>query len=191
MNTLHRFALLSLCISGWLTSGVVHAKAEPPWYLSSESVTAVYGSGNNVIITGLGVRSKEWIRYDSGSWNAHVLLAGQVALWNGQESAARTSQIVDMSITPILRVAHLGFKSFTPYVELGIGAHLISHTQINRDRKFSTAFQFGEHVEVGMQFGARREYGLGLSLQHVSNGSIKGPNNGLTYVGLNFLYTFP
>jgi hypothetical protein len=45
----------------------------------------------------------------------------------------------------------------------------------------STAFQFGEFVGTGVNFGDRGEYGVGVRIQHISNGCIKQPNYGATF----------
>ena len=50
-----------------------------------------------------------------------------------------------------------------PYVEAGIGLHLLSHSSIG-DKRLSTAFQFGDHLGVGYRFGAKRRIRSGLSL---------------------------
>ena len=49
------------------------------------------------------------------------------------------------------------------------------------DREMSTAFQFGEFIGGAIRFGAKGDYELGVRLQHVSNGGIKHPNDGITY----------
>ena len=67
------------------------------------------------------------------------------------------------------------------YAEAGIGAHLLSETQINDHRRFSTAFQFGDHVGVGLRFGQRGEYDLGYRFQHLSNADIKKANDGINF----------
>ncbi len=63
-------------------------------------------------------------------------------------------------------------------VDIGIGVHAISHVHINAERKLSTAFQFGEFIGATLDLG---RFEIGLRVQHVSNGGIKHPNDGLTY----------
>ena len=41
------------------------------------------------------------------------------------------------------------------YIEAGIGVHLLSRTTID-ERQMSTAFQFGELVGAGINFGDKR-----------------------------------
>lgn len=70
-----------------------------------------------------------------------------------------------------------------PYVEAGLGANLLSRTELGSD-SYSTSFQFGEHVGVGFVWGSSASGGAdttwaGLRFTHYSNASIKNPNDGL------------
>lgn len=40
----------------------------------------------------------------------------------------------------------------------------------------------------GINFGDRREYGVGVRVQHISNGGIKEPNNGITFGEIRLSY---
>ena len=76
-----------------------------------------------------------------------------------------------------------------PYIEGSVGFNLLSRTRID-DRELSTAFQFGEYVGVGLAFGDKRQYDVGVRYQHVSNADIKKPNDGLTFGSVVFQYRF-
>ncbi len=73
------------------------------------------------------------------------------------------------------------------YVEGGAGIHLLSHTRID-ERVFSTSFQFGELLGAGVNFGDREQYSIGVRIQHISNGRIKEPNDGITFGEIRFAY---
>lgn len=72
------------------------------------------------------------------------------------------------------------------HVQVGIGLHLLSHTHIDDARASGSSLQFGERLAWGINFGAGNRYEVTLLLQHVSNGRIREPNNGLTYFGATF-----
>jgi hypothetical protein len=78
----------------------------------------------------------------------------------------------------------------TLFADLGLGVSLISHTRINQDRQFATAFQFNEHLGVGLAFGEKRRYEVAAYVRHVSNGSIKQQNDGETFFGGVFRVAF-
>lgn len=52
------------------------------------------------------------------------------------------------------------------------------------------AFQFGDHLGVGMIFGDRGQFDLGYRFQHVSNADIKKPNSGINIQQIRFAYLF-
>jgi hypothetical protein len=56
------------------------------------------------------------------------------------------------------------------------------------ERWLSTAFQVGEFVGTGVNFGDRGEYGVGVGMQHISNGCIKEPNYGATFAEVRLSY---
>ena len=72
-------------------------------------------------------------------------------------------------------------------VEGGIGIHLLFHTRID-ERGLSTAFQIGEFVGTGLNFGDHGEYGVGVRIPHISNGCIKQPNDGATFGEVRISY---
>jgi hypothetical protein len=84
----------------------------------------------------------------------------------------------------MLRWAGPGVSGAQLFIEAGVGVRLLSATRINEDRGLGSAFQFGETGGLGISFGEHHRYEVGAYVQHVSNGSIKQPNNGLTYYGV-------
>ncbi|MDP1996021.1 MAG: acyloxyacyl hydrolase, partial [Gallionella sp.] len=46
------------------------------------------------------------------------------------------------------------------------------------------------HVGVGARFGDRRQFDLGYRFQHLSNGGIKKPNQGINFNQIRFAYHF-
>lgn len=97
--------------------------------------------------------------------------------------------IVALGVTPNLRFEWQHADAL-PYAEIGVGAHLLSHTALRGGPRFGTAFQFGEWLGVGLRFGAGREFELGLRVEHLSNADIKLPNDGLTFGALRFGWRF-
>jgi lipid A 3-O-deacylase len=76
------------------------------------------------------------------------------------------------------------------FVEGGIG---VSYTDVlyqSNAKKFSTRFNFGDHVGVGYSFGEQRNQEIVLRFQHYSNASIKKPNPGENYVQVRYAHSF-
>jgi len=93
-------------------------------------------------------------------------------------------------VTPVFRWCQSRQATVSPYLEAGIGAHLLSRTSLNGERKFGTAFQFGSHLGVGIRFGPRHAYDLTYRFRHLSNASIRSPNNGINFSEIRFGYWF-
>ena len=98
--------------------------------------------------------------------------------WNGDVKPGQNSHITEIGLTPVFRYQRNDLRGL--YLEGGIGFHWLSRTQIG-NRQLGTAFQFGDHVGVGCRFGAKGHYDLGYRFQHLSNGNIKRPNEGMDY----------
>jgi lipid A 3-O-deacylase len=149
------------------------------------------GRGESVDIWGLGLR---WA--DLHTWHlprdvdVGVSILGRADHWHGVEPGAVVADLWDVSVTPVFRLQPEYRTGVTAFLDAGIGVSAISHTRINDHRVLSTAFQFNELIGPGVRFGERGQYELALRVQHTSNGSIKEPNNGLTFRTIVFQYTF-
>jgi hypothetical protein len=155
-----------------------------------DGVAIVYGQGNSVDVFAVEARSGAWRRWALGElWRLSAYTQASIANWRAREEETEHRELWDFGIAPVLRLERPR-AGVVPYLEASLGAHLLSRRQINGNREFSTAFQFGEFVGAGVAFGARHELDLALRVQHVSNGGIKNPNPGLTFVSLALGYRF-
>jgi hypothetical protein len=98
-----------------------------------------------------------------------------------------TSWLTDVGLTPVFRLQADGLRG--AYLEGGIGAHLLSSTKLG-DKRFGSAFQFGEHLGFGYRFGVRGAYDLSYRYQHLSNADIKDPNDGINFHQIRLQYWF-
>lgn len=157
------------------------------WTQSPARVSVEAGEGNYVDVGGIGVGTGDFLHGTLGehaSWSVFGL--ARAAYWRGNVSENR--ELADLSVAPVAHFERrISFK-VAVYVDGSVGFHLLSHTKVNENRDFSTAFQFGEFIELGLAFGPAYRYNIGLRLQHVSNGGIKNPNDGLSYGTLVFQY---
>lgn len=162
------------------TASGAHAEGLP----GPNGIALIGGSGNAVDVVGV---ETHWDSFYTSSWlRDHGLdtrLAAQFSYWHSRDDNTAHSSLLDASLTPLLRWSGNRDGAVHTYVEGGIGLRLLSHTLIGQ-RQMSTAAQFGERIGAGFMFGPQDRYETGLFVQHVSNGSIKKPNSGLTYFGL-------
>jgi lipid A 3-O-deacylase len=156
-----------------------------------DSISLDAGMGNHVDVVGISAGSAEWKRWSLAN-DRSLSLYGKagLALWAGRDEDPQIKHVVDVSAYPVLRFETGTASQYSPYIEASVGVNLLSHTHINHERDFSTAFQFGEFLGAGVSLGEKRQYDLGLRIQHVSNANIKLPNAGLTLGSVVLGYRF-
>src|SRR5258708_2445212 len=175
-------AMRSLLAAAFLCSAATSAHAV-------DGVSLVYGQGNSVDVFGAELRTSEWRRWQLGdTWRVSAYGTGSVANWRAREHT-ENKELWDFGVVPVLRLERRGAAA-APYLEASFGGHLLSRRRINGNRELSTAFQFGEFIGGGVLFGPRQQYGFGARLQHISNGGIKNPNPGLTFLAATLRYEF-
>jgi lipid A 3-O-deacylase len=103
-----------------------------------------------------------------------------------QNIPGQKKNLTDIGFTPVFRFQSDDKKGL--YAEAGIGVHLMSSLYDNNGRRFSTAFEFGDHIGAGYVFSNGLD--LGLRLQHFSNGGIKAPNSGANFAVVRATYRF-
>jgi lipid A 3-O-deacylase len=107
--------------------------------------------------------------------------------WSSQEGPGGSSSawVTQLGVTPVLRW-YPGAGTSRWFVEAGIGANVLAPIYRSRDKRFSTEFNFGDHLAVGGQLGADQRHEVSLRLQHFSNAGIKQPNPGENFLQLRY-----
>ena len=156
-----------------------------------DGVSVEYGNGDATDMARVGTIwnwDKQW--FADGNWLVTGFWNASVGSWDGNSAIGDNQTITDIGITPVFRLQQKNMSGFAPYAEAAIGLHLITPTHINADRKFGSALQFGDHVGLGVRFGDRQQFDLGYRFQHLSNGGIKKPNQGINFNQVHFDYRF-
>jgi len=125
------------------------------------------------------LQGKEW--HVGGFWDVGA------GYWQRDAMPGQNSDLYEFGVTPVFRLQKNQLEG--PYVEAGVGAHLLSQTSLG-DKRFSTSFQFGSHLGIGYRFGARQAFDLCYSYQHLSNADIKKPNDGIDFHQIRLQYHF-
>jgi len=126
---------------------------------------------------------KKWLTRRSWTLGAYWDL--QLSRWSGNRDA-----VWDIGLTPVFRLERVQRSTYVPYIETGIGFHILSELGISNERRFSTKFQFGDHIGAGVRYGERYRYDVSVRLQHLSNGGIRRPNPGINFAQLRLAYHF-
>lgn len=153
------------------------------------------GNGNAVDVVGVAYRTDTWKHWQFQNGGALTVFGeAELASWHGKEAQAAGTEsnrnITAVGFKPVLRYYPSESASFRPYLDAGLGVHLLSATAINQSRRLPSAFEFGETLGVGVEFCPKHVCSVGLRMQHVSNGGLKQPNNGITFTQLSFGYRF-
>jgi lipid A 3-O-deacylase len=133
-----------------------------------------------------GVWSLPW-QYERPCCLFTSSIEATVGRWN--TSADSDEGVMQFGLTPAVRVERSSPDSRW-FLEAGIGANIITPIYRYRNKRFSTAFNFGDHLAIGRSFGMRRDHELTVRIQHFSNGGIKSPNPGENFVQIRYQKLF-
>jgi len=149
-------------------------------------------SGNaNVDLYRVGAQwkwKKRW--FQTENWHLGGYWDLQGGYWDNTSRDKTNSGLWELAFTPVFRVQQNQLSGFAPFLEFGVGAHLLSETSVSQQRQFSINFQFGSHVGVGARFGNKDAFEISYRYQHLSNASIEHPNNGINFNILRVGYWF-
>ncbi|MEO7728757.1 MAG: acyloxyacyl hydrolase [Burkholderiales bacterium] len=160
-----------------------------------DGVSVVYGhsdsSNASVNMGRVGVQW-DWNKklIEMGNWHVGGYWESDFGYWSNNSFAKTNSTLIDFGFTPVLRIQQTSLSAVSPYVEAGVGFHLLSRTSVSTQRQFGSAFQFGDHLGAGVRFGDKGHYDVGYRYQHLSNAGIKGPNQGINFHELRLQYHF-
>lgn len=109
--------------------------------------------------------------------------------WNSDGPQGGHAWVTQVGLTPVLRLYPESWGGRW-FVEGGIGANLLLPIYRSSTKRFSTAFNFGDHVAVGRRFGQGARHELALRFQHFSNAGIREPNPGEDFVQIRYGWQF-
>jgi len=112
-----------------------------------------------------------------------------ISNWRYDVGGGNRRNLTQVGLTPALRW-RLDDGASPWFFDAGVGLTFSSVIYQTEGKAFSTRFNFGTHLGVGRNFGARREHELMLRVEHFSNAGIKEPNPGANFVQLRYAYRF-
>ena len=175
----HRQGLVGAAL--WL-----YVSRQPAHAVTSVAVEGGGGEGPDMARVGIQWDWKQrW--FEGREWHLGGYWDLALGYWKRSAVAGLNEDVTEIGLTPVFRLQRNELKG--PYLEAGVGAHLLSRTWLGTKR-FSTMFQFGEHIGAGFRFGARGALDLGYRFQHISNSDIKRPNNGINFHQIRLQYHF-
>ena len=170
----------------WAAIACMSLAASPA--MAVDGIALEAGSGDGADMGRIALQW-DWNKrlYQGAGWNVGGYWDLGLGYWHKGGLPGRNSDLTEIGLTPVMRLQKDGLEG--PYGELGLGAHLQSNTTIG-DKSMSTMLQFGSHIGVGYRFGVKRAYDLSFRYQHLSNASIKKPNDGINFSQIRLQYHF-
>ncbi|MBV1904612.1 MAG: acyloxyacyl hydrolase [Pseudomonadales bacterium] len=144
------------------------------------SIAVGIAQADTTILRGGIARNMKRRWFESGQWFVSGYWLGEISYWHSRSHQGGHKGLGELTMTPVFRLQTKQRDSgkFSPYFQAGIGLSLIGPTSI-ADRNFSTMVQFASQIGAGVRFGTRGHYQLGYRFEHISNGRIKSPNQGM------------
>lgn len=174
-------------ISKLVTAVLLCCGLTPPALAQYRGELSVGWGNDETQLVRLGL-ARDWQHawFTDGDWQLGGYWLAEIGYWDSDERGAHNDDLWEVALTPVLRLAPKASDGVRPYLEAGIGGHILSDTRIGR-RQMSTAWQFGSHIGAGLDCG---QLEIGYRFQHLSNASIKEPNDGINFhmltLGLRF-----
>ncbi len=164
--------------------------AAPMKSLRPDALFLQIGDGERVRTFTIGLSwGLPWSMRRSGNVLSAYLDASLGRWWIDDERTAHGPWVTQLGLTPVLRY-RWGGEQAPWFAELGIGVNTLVPVVHDGERRFSTAFNFGDHLAIGKTFGEHGRDELTLRVQHYSNGGIKQPNPGINFLQLRYVHRF-
>lgn len=157
-----------------LAFGVGAACARPP-----DSFSLAFAVDHNDNQTRSGVAGLQWLLRDHDRWQLRADLT--LAQHHSRIGESVDSVVLDAGIAAVAAL-----RAGRSYFEFGTGPHAISSTLIGK-RDMSSVFQMGSVFGIGYAF---ERWSVGYRYQHISNGEIVLPNEGLDLHALRLVRRF-
>ncbi len=108
-----------------------------------------------------------------------------VGRWHTAGRNGTTSWPTQISVVPNLRFYPSHSSNW--FAEIGVGPSYIVPLFRTSHRRFSTEFNFDDHIAVGRDFGSSE---VSVRAEHFSNAGISHPNPGENFVQVRYAYRF-
>ena len=97
----------------------------------------------------------------------------------------RTAWLGQLGLIPVFRYRPADGAS-PWFAAAGLGVTFTTTLYETERKRFSTSFNFGDHIALGRNFGAMGLHEIALRVEHYSNGGIKRPNPGESFVQIRY-----
>lgn len=151
--------------------------------LAPDAYFAQVGRARETSTVTLGLQW-DWSRAWRPSEGSLVAAYGELSIGHWRADQGEGHAIVtQIGFTPAFRYWPSGSRSGW-FFEGAVGVNMLTPVYRTRHKRFSTAFNFGDHVALGYRMHGGAGWEWSLRLQHFSNAGIERPNPGENFVQL-------
>ena len=136
----------------------------------------------------------QWAWRRDWQWGQSVHAQGHWELsagrWASKQSWRNDDRdwFTQITFTPMLRLTTA--RSSGWYVDVGVGPTLLLPVYVDRERTFSTQFNFQTQLAAGRLLGAHSQHDLAVCIAHISNAELEQPKPGLNLYALRYTWRF-
>jgi hypothetical protein len=190
-SLIREYVVVAALIIAFATSAVPARPAaaantpESPATLAPVSafVQAGYGDQHtDTYVVGLTWYLPWHVHFSMGTLAAYA--EASIGRWHtGAVRGNATAWPTQVAVTPVLRL----YPSLLPhwFAEIGVGPNYIVPLFHSGEKRFSTEFNFGDHLAIGRRFGAAE---ISARVEHFSNAGIDHPNPGENFFQVRYAH---
>jgi len=178
-------AMLAIAAAALLPGRVAAEELSSPY---GAFVEVGYGDSARSVVGGVAWTWLQPSKWDGGHWSGY--LETSLGEWACRKTPGSGWQpcSTQVGVTPVIRFAPTDFSRW--FFELGIGADAVFPVYRSVEKRFSTVYEFGDHLGIGRKFGVDGRDEIELRGEHYSNGGYKNPNPGENWVQLRYMHWF-
>jgi len=135
----------------------------------------------------IGVQRHECKLTEVGPFSLDMSPLLSASAWQAKSDSLYSHSAWDVAFVPMMHWRYPVSSGARLDLEFGIGPAYLSESRIG-DRQKGSNFQFSDHFGLGLS-SADGHWRAGFAFRHISNLSIKTPNNAVDFKGIAIEYT--
>ena len=189
-------ALKNTAIAGTIATWTVAALKGAPFFSCLASgqrgndgwgARVAAGKDAELSYESVGAERHECKLTDVGPFSLDMSPLLSVGAWQAKSDSAYSHSAFDLAFVPMMHWRYPVSGGARLDLEFGIGPAYLSESNIGNRQKGSN-FQFSDHFGVGLG-SADGHWRAGFAFRHISNLSIRTPNNAVDFKGIAVEYT--
>ncbi|HYP30748.1 MAG TPA: acyloxyacyl hydrolase [Burkholderiaceae bacterium] len=145
------------------------------------------GKDSELSYESIGAERHECQLTDVGPFSLDMSPLLSASAWQAKSDSAYSHSAFDLAFVPMMHWRYPVGGGARLDLEFGIGPAYLSESNIGNRQKGSN-FQFSDHFGVGLS-SADGHWRAGFAFRHISNLSIRTPNNAVDFKGIAVEYT--